>query len=77
MDLWREVDTDGDKYGYATEKIDAIKGIKNVGDNYMYIVAMFDVYNQAKLAKRLSAEARAAVRERMIDGGQPEYLIPF
>jgi len=76
MALWPEIDTDHDKYGYATEKINRIKGITNVSDNFMYIVAMFDIDNQSRLAENLSPEARLAVRERMIEGGQPmEYIV--
>ena len=77
MELWKEVDSDNDKYGYATEKINRIKDIQNVGDNFMYIVAMFDIDNQRLLANRLAEETRTAIRERMIDGGNPSYLIPF
>lgn len=77
MKLWKEVDTDGDKYGYATEKINRIKDITNVQDNLMYIVAMFDIQNQRKLSNMLTFEANQAIRDRMIDGGQPESLIPF
>jgi len=77
MELWKEVDTDNDKYGYATSKINQIKDIENVGDNFMYIVAMFDINNQRKLADRLAQETRDAVRERMIDGGNPEEYIVF
>ena len=77
MELWKEVDTDNDKYRYATSKINQIKDIENVGDNFMYIVAMFDINNQRKLADRLAQETRDAVRERMIDGGNPEEYIVF
>ena len=77
MELWKEVDSDNDKYGYATEKINRIKDIANVEDNFMFIVAMFDSDNQALLAEKLSAETRSAIRERMIDGGNPEFMIPF
>ena len=76
-ELWKEIDTDNDKYGYASEKINRINDIKNVSDNFMYIVAMFDYKNQAKLAEKISAETRQAVRDRMIDGGQPNKLNPF
>lgn len=44
--LWKTYD---DTYKYATEKIDRIKDIENVGDNYAYMVAMFDINNQMKL----------------------------
>ena len=77
MELWKEVDSDNDAYGYATEKINRIKDIQNVEDNFMYMVAMFDQDNQALLADKLTAETRIAVRERMIDGGNPEFMIPF
>ncbi len=73
MELWKVVDSDNDKYGYATEKIGRIKDLENVGDNLMFIVAMFDIYNQRLLANGLSEEARQAIRERMIDGGGEEY----
>jgi DNA-binding MltR family transcriptional regulator len=77
MQLWEDVDTDKDAYGYATEKKNRIKDITNVEDNFMYMVAMFDDENQALLAEKLSPETRKAIRERMIDGGNPEYLIHF
>jgi hypothetical protein len=77
MELWKEVDTDNDKYGYASEKIARVKEIDNISDNVMAIVGMFDINNQIKLANKLSGEARNAIRERMIDGGYPNYANPF
>jgi DNA-binding MltR family transcriptional regulator len=76
IQLWKEVDTDNDEFGYATEKIDRIKDIKNVGDNFMYMVAMFDIGNQALLARMLSETTKKEIRNRMTDGGQPiEYIV--
>lgn len=66
--LWREVDSDGDKYGYASEKIGRIKDIANIEDNAMYIVAMFDPSNRHTLISRLSEETKHAIEERIIDG---------
>ena len=66
-----------DDHGYATEKTQRILEMKNIEDNAMYMVAMFDQVNQGKLASILSAEAREAIRERMIDGGRPKDLITF
>ncbi len=41
----------------------------------MYITAMFDIFNQEKLAEKINPETRKAVRDRMIDGGnEPEYI---
>ena len=77
MELWHIVDSDNDAYGYATEKINRIKDIKNVGDNLMYMVAMFDQDNQKLLAHMLSDQARLDIRLRMVDGGQPEEYIVF
>ncbi len=80
MELWKIVDSDNDndKYGYATEKIKIrIKDIKNVGDNFMYMVEMFDMNNQAALTHLISDECSLAIGERMIDGGTPEFLVPF
>ncbi len=72
IEIWKTYD---DTHGYSSGKIDRIKDIKNFRDNFMYIVAMFDIQNQVKLAEKLSKETRIAVRERMIDGGNsPEYI---
>lgn len=62
---------------YAHEKISRIKDLPNVKDNFMYMVAMFDMYNQLWLAVSLSKGTRAAVRARLIDGGMPEEYIQF
>lgn len=52
--IWQGYD---DTYGYATEKIDNIKDLANVSDNYMYMVAMFDRENQLKLISMLQPES--------------------
>ena len=41
IEIWQGYD---DTHGYATEKINAIKDIENVSDNFMYMVAMFDIF---------------------------------
>lgn len=74
IEIWSGM---GDEPSYSKEKVDRIRDIKNVQDNFMYMVAMFDQNNQAKLAGNLSAECRLAVRERMISGGNPEWSIAF
>lgn len=51
--LWRTYD---DTYKYATGKIDRIKDIGNVGDNYAYMIAMFDYGNQNKLVPLLKRD---------------------
>jgi len=74
IEIWGSYD---DQFGYATEKIERIQDLENISDNVMYIVAMFDLPNQNKLADKLSPEAKLALRERMIAGGNDESLIPF
>ena len=61
----------------TTKKINSIKDIGNISDNFMYMVAMFDQENQTKLANQLSIPTREAIRDRMLDGGNPLFLIPF
>lgn len=64
--IWKSYD---DTYGYTTGKIARIKDIKNVEDNFMYIVAMFDGDNRLKLFMAISTQTFQSVRERLIDGG--------
>lgn len=60
IEIWQTYD---DTYGYATEKIDRVKEITNVKDNWGYIVGMFDSPNQQKLLAKLSPEAQDKVRQ--------------
>lgn len=62
IDIWRTYD---DTYWYATSKIDRIKDIRNIRDNMMYIVAMFDPVNTSKLLNSLSDEAKTAIAGRV------------
>ena len=77
IELWYEVDTDNDKYGYASGKVSQIESIGNVEDNFMYMVAMFDDGNQRLLADKLSSDARTEIRKRLIVGGTPHFYIYF
>lgn len=74
IELWSIM---GDEPSYSEKKIARIKDIENISDNFMYMVAMFDVGNQGRLAEKLSEETRKAIRERMIDGGNPLEYIRF
>ena len=74
IEIWTPM---GDEPSYSQEKIGRIKDIKNIQDNFMFMVAMFDQDNQRKLAEKLKPETRKAVKDRMIAGGNPEYLIVF
>ena len=73
MEVWRQY---SNTYGYVTEKIDAIKDLPNVRDNFMYLVSMFDLPNQIKLSDLLSDQAREAIMDRLLDGGGIlEYIV--
>lgn len=72
--VWSTYD---DTYGYATKKINNIKNIENVGDNFMYMISMFDMENQIRLSTLLSEECSNEVRIRMVDGGTPSEYIVF
>jgi hypothetical protein len=69
IDIWNTYD---DEFGYATEKINGIKDLKNTEGNFMFIVSQFDHWNRAKLAYMLSLEARNHVSIRMEAGGSGE-----
>lgn len=60
IEIWQTYD---DTYGYASEKINRVKEITNVRDNWGYIVGMFDNPNQQKLLSKLSPEARQKVMQ--------------
>jgi len=74
IEIWKGYDN---TYGYQDEKVNRIKDLQNVEDNVMYIVAMFDLGNQTKLANSLSHEARMAIKARMIDGGATVEALMF
>lgn len=60
--IWETYDNE---YGYVDKKVDRIRDMENVSDNMMFIVGMFDIYNQVKLMENLSAEARQAIEDRL------------
>jgi hypothetical protein len=74
IELWTDI---ADHPSYLEEKTGKLKSLENVRDNFMYIVAMFDLNNQHKLSFRISKDAREAIHDRLIAGGQPRDLIVF
>lgn len=60
IEIWNTYD---DTYGYASEKINYVKSITNIRDNWGTIVGMFDNTNQHKLLALLSPEAKEKVGE--------------
>lgn len=73
LDMWSQYD----HMDYVKSKQDRIKDIPNVQDNLMYMVAMFDIHNQQRLATTLSKEARQAIHERLVSSGTPGWSNPF
>ncbi len=73
IEIWSEYDNQD----YKDEKIGAIKEIENVRDNFMYMLAMFDIHNQRKVGDLVSDNTKEALRARLIDGGNPEWAMPF
>lgn len=72
--IWKTYDNKG---GYVDDKVGRIKDIKNVSDNLMYIVAMFDSHNQRNLSVMISDEAREAISRRLKSGGLMDSLNVF
>lgn len=60
--IWETYDNE---YGYVDKKAERIRDMGNVRDNMMFIVGMFDIYNQIKLMENLSAGARRAIEDRL------------
>jgi hypothetical protein len=48
--VWQTMD---DSFGYVTGKVNKIKDLTNVQDNYAYMIAMFDIHNQQKVNRYL------------------------
>jgi hypothetical protein len=61
--IWSTYD---DTYGYATEKIDRIKDLNNISDNFMYIFAMFDPINRLSLVSQSSKELFDEIKKRLV-----------
>lgn len=62
IELWKEYD---DTYGYATQKVDRIKELENIRDNFMYMFSMLDSHNQAVILSRLSSETESEITVRL------------
>jgi len=74
IDIWKTYDN---THGYVDEKTSRIKDMKNISDNMMYIIAMFDINNQKKLSQMLNLETLKQINERMEAGGNSPEFNPF
>ena len=59
IEIWRTYD---DTYGYASEKVNKIRHLKNIEDNAWYIVSMFDYQNQAKLISMVKPKTAEMIK---------------
>lgn len=71
IQIWSRYDNE---YGYVDEKINRIKDIPNVSDNFMYMVAMFDTWNQRLLSSIITKEAFNAISDRYMSGYDPHII---
>ena len=63
IQVWTEID---DPYN-TPERLKQCD-IKNIRDNFMYLVAQFDHKNMSKLFSKLSVESLGSIRVRLIAG---------
>jgi hypothetical protein len=63
IEIWETYSDDG---GYKTDKIKAVQKIENIADNGIFIIGMFDFYNQVKLAKKLKESSKSEIYEKLI-----------
>lgn len=59
--LWSQYD---DTYGYKSNKINRIKDLENIKDNFMYILSMFDLYNQNVIWHCASIQLKGEIQKR-------------
>jgi virulence-associated protein VapD len=62
--LWNTYDN---TYHYVDEKVNQIKDMTNIRDNYAYIVAMFDCFNQVKLIELVELPESKELVARLIN----------
>ncbi len=67
IDRWNDMDYPG-----ATHYADSLPHTLNITDNFMHILASFDVNMQIEVVKKLSAETKAEIRKRLLDVGEKE-----
>jgi len=70
MEIWSSYEDP-----YKTEKLDRIKDVQNIKDNFMYLFAMFDIHNQRRVVQLLKHKTCDALRARMLDGGNDEMYL--
>lgn len=65
LTLWREVAAGPYDALYLAEKLARVEPITNAADNWMHMVAMFDLRNQSTLLTRLRPATAALITEAM------------
>lgn len=53
--------------GYMREKFERVLKTKNIADNYMFLIAMFDMHNQALFAKQLTSSTLNMLIDALVE----------
>ena len=61
LSIWESYDN---TFGYVDKKKERTN-IENVGDNFMFIVAQFDLHNRFKLFKMIKDESKNEILKRL------------
>lgn len=75
INLWKSIASEPYDESYMQEKLSRIEKLENVGDNFMYILAMFDSGNQRTMNQLLTADTILDVNSRLKAVGTPDYLL--
>lgn len=68
IEIWNEYENE---YGYRDEKLAKVNSLGNVGDNAMFIIAMFDDVNIHRLLARL----QDSTLKELLDGRLPDMYV--
>lgn len=73
LEVWGQYK--GSPGGYYEEKAGRVRGMQNIKDNFMTLLAMFDTHNQRMAVRQLSEATKEELRSRMLDGGNPRNYL--
>lgn len=65
--VWAKYYYDRTSRPYMMEKMDRVLRMKNISDNYMSMIAMFDVGNQYELFTWLDAASAEKIKAALVD----------
>lgn len=77
MDQWIDVGANS-HYSYKHEKFKKVMCMNNVGDNYLFLIGMFDIHNQRALFEKMKQHNHGGreLREKLLeDMAEMEYNV--